>query len=282
MQYKNVLVTGGAGFVGSHLCEALVKEGCKVTSLDNYSSGSKDNHVAGVEYLHCDTKDISQCDLNVDLIYHLGEYSRVEESFNDCDKVFESNTIGTLEVVKYANDHNCKLVYAGSSTKFGDNGTDSSPYAFTKSTNTQLVKNVGAWYGLEYAITYFYNVYGPREIASGSYATVIAKFNNFRKAGFILPVTSPGSQVRNFTHVSDIVSGLLLVGDYGIGDGYGIGADQAYSILQVAEMFDCDILMQPEKLGNRMSAQLITDKVKALGWKQNIYLEEYITNLIKT
>lgn len=280
--HKNVLVTGGAGFVGSHLCEALVKRGYYVISLDNYSSGSENNHVTGVRYFVGNTKDISKFDFDVDMIYHLGEYSRVEESFVEPNKVFEYNTIGTLEVVKFAHHKGCRLLYAGSSTKFGNNGADSSPYAFSKSMNTQLVRNYGAWYGLDYAITYFYNVYGPREVSSGSYATVIAKFNELRKQGKVLPVTSPGTQLRNFTHVDDIVSGLLLAGEHGIGDGYGIGADQSYTILDVANMFNCPIEMRPARLGNRMSAELVTEKIKALGWKQNKYLQNYIADLIKS
>ena len=276
---KKILVTGGAGFVGSHLCEALVKKGHDVISLDNYSSGSENNHVPGVRYFVGNTKDISKFDFDVDMIYHLGEYSRVEESFVEPNKVFEYNTVGTLEVVKFAHHKGCRLLYAGSSTKFGNNGADSSPYAFSKSMNTQLVRNYGAWYGLDYVITYFYNVYGPREISTGSYATVIAKFNELRKQSLPLPVTSPGTQLRNFTHVNDIVAGLLLAGDYGVGDGYGIGADESFTILNVAKMFNCPITMKPEKPGNRMSADLVTEKVKALGWKQQHQLKDYIQSL---
>jgi UDP-glucose 4-epimerase len=279
---KRVLVTGGAGFVGSHLCEALVKRGDVVFSLDNYSTGSKANHIDGVYYTFGDTKDISKYNFGqIDMIYHLGEYSRVEESYKEPNKVFDFNTFGTYEVIKFALDNNCRLLYAGSSTKFGNNGADSSPYAFSKAMNTQLVKNYGSWYGLDYVITYFYNVYGPREISSGSYATVIAKFNELRKQGVPLPVTTPGTQVRNFTHVEDIVAGLLLAGDHGIGDGYGIGADESFTILDVAKMFECDVEMTPPKRGNRLSAELVTQKIKTLGWRQNKYLKDYIVDLIK-
>lgn len=277
--YKNILVTGGAGFIGSHLCEALVKRGYNVISLDNYSNGYESNHIDGVRYIRGNTKDISKYSLNVDMIYHLGEYSRVEQSFLEPDKVFEYNTIGTLEVIKFASRNNCRLLYAASSTKFGDNGIDSSPYAFSKSTNVQLVKNYGEWYNLNYVITYFYNVYGPREVSDGPYSTVIAKFNKMRNERIPLSITMPGTQLRNFTHINDIISGLLLAGEYGIGDGYGIGADESYSILDIAKMFECDIEMIPEKTGNRMTSKLITDKIKALGWKQEYSLKDYIKSL---
>lgn len=277
---KKVIVTGGAGFVGSNLCARLVQEGYEVYSVDNYSTGSPDNHVNDVIYYHMSTKDIGRLEFKPDTIFHLGEYSRVEQSFNDMDKVWESNSTGTFEVLNFALRHKAKLIYAGSSTKFGDNGADSSPYAFTKSKNTQLVKNYGEWYGLDYAITYFYNVYGKNEISDGPYATLIAKYAKLAREGKILPVTLPGTQVRNFTHVDDIVDGLILVGKFGDGDNYGIGADVSYSVLDIAKMFGGKYEYTPGKRGNRMSAQLVTDRLKALGWEPKRHLSDYISEIM--
>jgi UDP-glucose 4-epimerase len=175
---KFILVTGGAGFIGSHLCERLVAQGHKVISLDNYFTGSRENHVAGVEYREGHTKDIEQLvPESPDLVYHLGEYSRVEKSFEDVELVWSLNQFGTFAVLEFARRRGAKLVYAGSSTKFGDAGAgrDQSPYAWSKASMTELVKNYGEWFGLRYAITYFYNVYGPRERA-GAFGTVIAIF----------------------------------------------------------------------------------------------------------
>ena len=184
-----ILVTGGAGFVGSNLCEALAKDPQNdVYSLDNYFTGSRDNHVPGVTYIEGSTEHIFELiNFTPDLIYHLGEYSRVEQSFEDIDKVLLFNKIGTLKVLEFCRKRACKLVYAGSSTKFGDGGMgkDQSPYAWSKSSNTELVKNYGNWYGLEYAIVYFYNVYGKREIRTGKYATLIALFTEKMKKGEI-------------------------------------------------------------------------------------------------
>ena len=174
----NILVTGGAGFIGSNLCEQLSKKH-KIFSLDDYSSGSIDNHINGVSYINAKTKDIFEhIDFKIDLIFHLGEYSRVEQSFDDIEKVIESNIYGTSAVLEFWRERKCKLVYAGSSTKFSDDGSgkNQSPYAYSKSSNTELVKNYGSWYDLPYAITYFYNVYGRREIENGGYATLIALF----------------------------------------------------------------------------------------------------------
>lgn len=276
----NILVTGGAGFVGSNLCERLIKSNT-VVSVDNYFTGSIDNHIDGVIYHNMSTSEINTLDFSPDIIFHLGEYSRVEQSFDDLDLVWQYNMVGTIEVLKFAKKHNAKLIYAGSSTKFGsDGGANSSPYAFTKSTNTQLVQNFAEWFGLDYAITYFYNVYGKREIATGSYSTLIAKFNEMRKQGKPLTVVSPGTQQRNFTHIDDIVDGLILVGKNGQGDGFGIGSPETFTVNEVATMFGGTIQMLPERKGNRMSAQVLTEKTKALGWEPKRHLKDYIEGLI--
>lgn len=276
---KIILVIGGAGFVGSNLCERLVKLGHTVISIDDYSTGSENNHVPGVQYLNYSSHEINRRynSFIPDSIFHLGEYSRVEQSFDDINKVWLSNSTGTFEVLEFAKKHGAKLIYAGSSTKFGDIGSDSSPYAFTKSKNTELVKNYGSWYGLNYAITYFYNVYGKNEIPDGKYATLIAKFRKMKSLGIPLTVTLPGTQERNFTHVDDIVDGLILVEQHGTGDGYGIGADEAYSILEIAKLFDSPIEMTPEKRGNRHSAPVLSEKTKALGWLPKRKIIDYIS-----
>ena len=277
---KNILITGGAGFIGSHLCERLHKDGHSVTSLDCYFTGSRDNHIDGVKYINAPTSDIRWAvSTKPDIVYHLGEYSRVEQSFEDIRLVHEYNTKGTLEVLEYVREIDAKLVYSGSSTKFSDNGSDASPYAFTKARNTELVKNYGRWYDIEYAICYFYNVYGGREIKEGKYATLIALFNEKVKRGEKLSVVSPGTQRRNFTHIDDIVEALVLIGEKGQGDEYGIGCEESYSVLDVANMFDGEIEMLPERRGNRMTGDVITEKTKALGWNTEKNLKDYINTL---
>ena len=292
MQNKKILVTGGAGFVGSHLCERLLSLGNQVVSLDNYFTGSENNHIDGVKYIKGDTKDIFKLiDFTPDIIYHLGEYSRVEQSFDDMRMVYEYNKIGTFEVLEFVRQRGSKLIYAGSSTKFGDGGIarNTSPYAWTKASNTELVINYGNWYGINYAITYFYNVYGPREISTGKYATLIALFKEKMKKKEPLTIVKPGTQKRNFTYVDDIVDGLIMVGEKGYGDEFGIGSDEAFSVIEVAEMFlDMPIdeaikkekvIMLPERRGNRMTAEVVTDKTKALGWKPVRKLKDYISFL---
>ncbi len=282
---KKILITGGAGFVGSHLCERLAQnQKNEVYSLDNYFTGSEANHVQDVTYIKGDTKDIaSLIDFDPDMVYHLGEYSRVEQSFDDIKTVWEYNKDGIFAVLEFVRRAGCKILYAGSSTKFGDGGLgrSASPYAWTKATNTELVMNYGNWFNVPYAITYFYNVYGPREIQTGKYATLIALFKEKMKNAEPLTIVSPGTQKRNFTHIDDIIDGLVLVGENGYGDEFGIGSGEAFTIKEVAQMFGGKIEMLPERKGNRMSADVVTAKTEALGWSPKKKLKDYIDTLRK-
>src|SRR6185437_9452621 len=169
----------------------------------------------------------------------------------------------------------------GSSTKFGDEGLTrkTSPYASTKADNTERVKKTGDELGLPYAITYFYNVFGPGERA-GAYGTVIEIFRQMYLRGAPMTVVAPGTQMRNFTHVDDIVDGLVLVGESGEGDEYGLGNEKKFSILDVARLFGTEILMLPERAGNRMGSALDTSKSRALGWEAEQRLEDYLQEFL--
>ena len=278
-----VLVTGGAGFIGSHLCQRLSLNNNEVYSLDNYSTGSVNNHVENVTYIRGDTSDIQKIiSFKPDYVYHLGEYSRVEQSFDDIEKVWKSNKDGIFAVLQFCRNVGSKIIYAGSSTKFGDGGLgrSQSPYAWTKASNTELVENYGQWFGVPFAVTYFYNVYGEREISEGKYATLIALFTNKYLAGEKLTVVSPGTQNRNFTHIDDIIDGLILVGENGYGDEFGIGNPDSYSIIEIAKMFGSDIEMLPERKGNRMTAEVVTLKTEELGWTPKFSVVNYIRDIV--
>lgn len=283
---QTILVTGGAGFIGSNLIKKLQEHYplASIISLDNYFTGKIENHVDGAIYRTGHTKDIDTLvSEKPDLVFHLGEYSRVEKSFDEPQTVFDFNKVGTFAVLEFCRKHTAKLVYAGSSTKFGDGGLgrDQSPYAWTKATNTELVMNYGNWFGLEYAITYFYNVYGPGEISTGDYATLIGIYKEKSKKKEPLSVVAPGTQLRNFTHVDDIVRGLILIGEKGRGDEYGLGSDHAYNILDIAKMFNLPINMLPERKGNRMTATVETHRTKnELGWEASKKIEDYINEII--
>lgn len=289
-QKKIILVTGGAGFIGSHLIEELVKDqNNRVISLDNYFTGSRDNHIPGAEYREGHTKDIATLvPEKPDLIYHLGEYSRVAQSLEEPETVFDLNMVGSAEVFSFWREHGCKLVYAGSSTKQvgeredGVVGRNLSPYTWAKAANSDLVASYGRWYTLPYAITYFYNVYGPRERGVGNHGTYIEICRQRWEKGETHKIAMPGTQTRSFTHVKDTVDALIRVGKTTESDEYGISAKEVYSLVDVAKHFGGDIEYIPQTKSTRSTGAFDTSKLAALGWEQKHALEDYIDNVKKT
>lgn len=276
-----MLVTGAAGFVGSALCRRLLAEGHRVIGVDNLFAGSREKVPEGVDFREGHTKNISTLIPETpDLIYHLGEYSRVEVSLTEPAVVWDLNIAGTFGMLEFWRAKKCKFVYAGSSTKFADGGLgrDQSPYAWSKASNSELVRNYGEWYELPFAVTYFYNVYGPGERA-GKYGTVIEIFRQKKRNGEKLTVNAPGTQRRIFTHIDDIVDGLMLVGEKGEGDEFGLGAEESFSILEVAKLFGGEIVMGPEVMGNRLTSVIDTAKSRAVGWQATRKLQDYIDSI---
>lgn len=284
---KNILVTGGAGFVGSHLVEKLLEnKGNRVFSLDNYFAGTKDNHIDGAEYIDGHTKDIAELiNFRPDIIYHLGEYARVAKSLTEPDLVWDLNMAGTHGVLEFWRKNKCKLVYAGSSTKFvgertdGTKGRDLAPYTWSKSANTEQVVNYARWYDLLFSIVYFYNVYGPRERSFENNGTLIETWKQKCLAGEPLPLRGNGEQKRSFTHVIDTVNGIVLAGEKGAGDGYGISAKEVYTLKEVADMFGIEIDFQPTTKSTREGTVVDTAQIEGLGWKQEFRLEDYVDKI---
>lgn len=286
---KTIVVTGGAGFVGSHLCERLVALGLTVISLDNYFSGSTDNHVSGVQYRTGHTKDIATLvPEQIDVIYHLGEYSRIAPSLQEPAVVWDLNIVGTCAVLEFWRERRCKLVYAGSSTKFVEaatveevEGRNRAPYNFAKAMNSELVHNYGRWFDLDYSIAYFYNVYGPRERSgqfNGAYGTVVETFRQCALAHTPCKINGTGEQTRAFTHVTDTVDALVIIADRGGRDEYAIAAKQVYSLNQLADMFGLEKEYAPATVSTRTSGHDDTTKLEALGWSQQYTLADYIKN----
>ena len=282
---KLILVTGGAGHVGSHVIEELVKDpNNKVISLDNYFNGSQENHISGAEYRTGHTKDIDTLIPETpDIVYHLGEYARVSPSISEPEKVYDMNTVGTFAVVEFCRQRKVgKLVYAASSTKFADNGNErhANPYSFTKATNVDLINNYGCWYNLPYAICYFYNAFGPRENGTGKYATLIAKFEQNYLNNQPLTVVKPGDQKRNFTYVKDLAHGMILVGQKGSGDGYTLGNKKEYSVTEIAQAFGGPIEYIDGYPGRTESGNAPDKARTELGWETTIDVMDYIKDFI--
>ncbi len=291
MKKNKIVITGGAGFVGSNLIEFLLKKtNYNIISIDNYSSGLRKNHIQNkrIKYLKGDTKNIDKLikkPNKINAIFHFGEFARIYQSFlhmNDCIK---SNTIGTNSVFNYCLKNKIKLIYSATSASLGNKGLDKnlSPYAFTKSKNLELLENLKKWYGFKYEVIYFYNVYGPKQISKGKMSTVIGVFEEAFRNKRPLPVVKPGSQTRRFTHIDDTIDICYLAWKRNQCKHYSISNKKSYSILEVAKMYKRKIKFLKRRAGERYVSALtnrnLSNKVyKFFGKKKLI---NYVNNFIE-
>jgi UDP-glucose 4-epimerase len=289
---KNLLiVTGGAGFVGSNLISHFLKEtNFKIISLDNYSTGTKKNHIKNnrVKYFKSNTKDISKTLKNyknkIHSLFHFGEFARIYQSFLKMDECINSNTIGSHEVFNFCFSNKIKLIYSATSASIGNNGLDKnlSPYAFTKAKNLEMLENLKKWYKFKYEVVYFYNVYGPKQIKTGSMATVIGIFEDQFRKKKPLSVVRPGTQSRRFTHIKDTIDACYFAWKNNNCRHYSISNKKSYSIIQVAKMFNTKFKLLPARPGERYASALtnmnLSNKVyKLFG---SIQLKDYIKNIV--
>lgn len=279
-----ILVTGGAGFIGTALIKKLLSEGHDVQSLDNYKIGSILNHQDDCFYMAKDIEDIGEMANDFDLIYHLAALSRIQPSFNSPNETFRVNTIGTQKVCEFARLTGAKVVYAGSSSRWHD--PFQSPYASCKYMGEEVCKMYKKTYGMDIEIARFYNVYGPNEIVDGDMAAVIGIWRNQVAKDQALTIVGDGQQRRDFTHVDDIVDGLYKIGfkNEKHEDAWELGTGTNYSILEVFEMFkekfNCDRWHIENQPGNyRVTLQENKDAQVRLGWRPKDRLKEYILNL---
>ena len=291
---KNIIVvTGGAGFIGTNLIKKLIiHTSFNIISIDNYSSGKISNHIINkrIKYINCDTKNISKILKNykrrIKTIFHFGEFSRIYQSFNKLDQCIDSNTIGSYEVFNFCIKNKIKLIYSATSASIGNHGNDKnlSPYAFTKAKNLELLENFKKWFNLKFEIIYFYNVYGPNQIMSGSMATVIGIFERQYKKGQTLTVVKPGTQSRRFTHINDTIDACIYAWKKNKCEHYSISNNQSYSVIEVAKMFGSKIKYLPERKGERYFSSLtkknLSNSINRIYGK--IRLADYINNIKKT
>jgi len=283
---KKILVTGGAGFIGTNLIKRLLSEGHRVVCLDNYETGTKANHVKGlVKYINADIETIEYLSGDFDLVYHLAALSRIQPSFENPTETFRVNARGTEAVCEWARAKGIKVVYAGSSSKWHD--PSNSPYAMYKYLGEEVCKLYRKTYKLDVEICRFYNVYGPNEVIEGDWAAVIGIWRRQVRDNEKITIVGDGEQRRDFTHVIDIVDGLYKVG---LGnekheDAWELGCGVNYSINEMFEMFktkftEIKSTYLPDQLGNyRKTLRENNDTLERLNWKPQDRLEDYIKSL---
>jgi UDP-glucose 4-epimerase len=289
---KDILVvTGGAGFIGSNLISELLKfKKFKVVSIDNYSSGFAKNHIKNkkVKYLKGSTKNIEillkKYIGKIHTIFHFGEFARIYQSFKKINECFSSNIEGSSNVFNFALQNKIKLIYSATSASLGNKGQDMnlSPYAFSKSKNLELLENLKKWFSFRYEVIYFYNVYGGRQICKGNMATVVGIFEDYYKRGKKLPVVRPGTQIRRFTHVYDTVKACIFAWKKNKCKHYCIASKQSYSIIQLAKLFKSKITYLATRKGERFASALtkinLNNKIIRLSAK--ISLKDYVNNFL--
>ena len=290
----NCLVTGGAGFVGTNLIKKLLEEGHNVVSLDNYSSGLKENEVEGCKYYDvdlCEVVDYSFFMDKPDTIFHMAALARIQTSLSEPQHHIKNNFVSTLNVLEFARQKECPVVYAGSSSKH--HGVTGSPYAWVKWSGEELCKLYSEVYNVPTSICRFYNVYGPHQLIDGPYCTVVGVYQEQYKKGEPLTITSDGEQRRDFTHVDDIVDGLVRVhrGMHGeldmryAGAEFEFGRGVNHSINELASYFGSDYPTKylPKRDGEYDITLCKDEHTKeALNWNPTKNLDDYIKDFVET
>ena len=282
-----ILVTGGAGFIGTNLVKRLLKEGHIVNVIDDFTTGSFDNK-QNCDYYHGDITNLECIDNDafsgIDLIFHLAAASRVQPSFKNPSKTFEINVAGTKNICEWARINKIKMVYDGSSSKHHD--PYKSPYAATKYMGEEVCKMYKETYGCDIEIARFYNVYGPYEPLDEENGNVIGIWRSRIARGANIEIVGDGKQRRDFTHVDDIVDGLWRIGmvNEKHRDAWELGTGVNYSVNELAKMFSdkfrCSRHYIKEQLGNyRATLCESEDAMNILGWKPQDRLLYYINNL---
>ena len=276
---KKILVTGGVGFIGTNLIKGLLSEGHEVISVDNYSTGKKENEQEGCVYHDLDIND-RELNFNVDVIFHIAALARIQPSLIRPQETIEANVNGTLNVLELARKNNTPVIFAGSSSFH--HGLYGSSYAWSKHAGEQLCKLYSEVYGLNTSICRFYNVYGPHQLEDGEYSTVLGIFERQYRNDEPLTITGKGEQRRDFTHVDDIVDGLYRCMDKDLkAEIFELGRGVNYSINEIVDMFGAERKYIPARSGE-YDVTLCTDTKahEMLGWTPTRNLEDYIKSVI--
>lgn len=295
---NKVVVTGGAGFIGSNLVDGLIGKGYDVHVIDTLVGGKKE-HVNPKATFHekdiQNLEDIKPIMSGATYVFHLAALPRVQYSIEQPVETHQVNVTGTMNVLIAAKEGGAKrVIYSASSSAYGDQPTlplkedmpamPKSPYGLHKYVGEVYAQVWADVYGLETVSLRYFNVYGPRQSAEGSYPLVIAKFLDQIQKGKAMTITGTGGQTRDFTHVSDVVHANILASEsthVGKGEVINIGAGKNYSIKQVAELIGGDIEYIPARLEPQNTLADNSRAEKLLGWKPQVTLEEGIAELKK-
>ena len=280
-----ILVTGGAGFVGTNLIKQLSPYH-NIVSIDNYSTGKEENHIDGVKYINGDIYDLmdhvatlSTPYYQPDIVFHMAAIARIQPSFENPKDYIKTNFNGTYNIVQFCTNREIPLIYAGSSSHHS--GKFKNPYTFSKDMGEEIIQLYQKHFGLKASIARFYNVYGPHQLTEGGYTTLIGRWINNIKNGLSCEIYGDGSKRRDFTHVEDIIKGLTAIMDQNAyGYTFEFGKGKNHSVLNVANMFNVNPTYKENKPGEAQETLADYSLAKdILGWEPKISLEDYIKNL---
>ena len=287
-----VLVTGGVGFVGTNLIKRLLKDGHEVVSIDNYSTGFKENEQEGCEYHNFNLQHIYDFDSymeNPDVVFHLAALARIQPSIKNPTIAIQNNFDSTLNILEWARKDNIPVVFAGSSSFH--HGLWGSPYAWSKHAGEQMCELYSKVYGLPTSTCRFYNVYGEHQLEDGAYATVVGIFEKQYREGEPLTITGDGEQRRAFTHINDIVDALIKLGagllskDNSLisGEIFEFGRGKNFSINELANMFGDDYPKEYLPARDGEYDYTLADSTKAkeiLNWNPTLEIKNHISKVI--
>ncbi len=295
---RTVLVTGGAGFIGSHLVNALLDRGLHVRVIDNFATGRREAIAAGVELFEADIRNletIRPAFQGVGCVFHVAAWPRVPLSIEKPVETHLVNVVGTLNVLVAARDARVRrLVYSGSSSVYGDQlhlplreempPNPLNPYALQKLTGEQYTRLFHRLFAMETITLRYFNVYGPGMAIEGAYVTVIAVFLKARREGRPLTICGDGEQSRDFTHVRDVVRANLLAMDCAVADGrtLNIGNGRNVTINRVAQMIGGPtVIIAPRPGDARHTLADNSEAARVLGWRPEVLFAEGLAELVR-
>jgi nucleoside-diphosphate-sugar epimerase len=291
---KTVLVTGGAGFIGSHLCESLLARGYRVRVLDNLSYGRREWVPPGCEFLQGDIREPADCVRAVegmDGVFHLAAMSRAGPSNDLIELCTQSNIVGTQNMLLAARAAGLKrFVYAGSATAYGNlppPHREDGPlqflniYALTKKTGEDYCLLFDRDFALPAVVLRYFSAYGPRQPVAGAYALVLGIFLTRAAAGLPLEIHGDGSQRRDFVHVRDIVTANIAAYESSArGQVFNVGSGANVSVQELADMISPDqIRMQARRDDSMATLADISRTRSVLGWEPTVSFAEGLRKL---